>query len=456
MAQVQSLLSRREWMPAAQTNSNSNQLSPRVNLSSSCILLKDHAPSAAEPCLDTAIGQLDCHPRPLVLLSIVGSSHENVSVLSPPLKGMHGSESRVSSFKPPSLDEIKLPPSALPANQDRRHSILHDIFVPIRRIFHDQARPVGKQPIKSFLELPESESPNLSRASSIKEKYGCTRQVIGRGSGGTVRLVQKPQGKLFAVKEFRLKRDTETRREYLKRLTSEFCISSSLHHDNVIQTLDLVFEDDRVYEIMEYCPHQLYRIAERGVMSAEEVDCCFAQMVQAISYLQSMGIAHRDLKPENFVLDDHGILKLIDFGCSVVYRTAFEPKDKFLAISGLAGSEPYMPPEVFSEEAYDPRAVDLWSLGIVYFAIATQQLPWRIALVRDQHYRRFIECPAYPEKMMACLLTASLRPIILGLLTPDPSRRLTVAQVVAHPALQAISRCTPDHASPTHYHHLTY
>ncbi|KAJ9072907.1 serine/threonine protein kinase [Entomophthora muscae] len=206
---------------------------------------------------------------------------------------------------------------------------------------------------------------------------------------------------------------------------------------------------------MEYCPHQLYRIAERGIMTTSEIDCCFVQMVHALSYLQSMGIAHRDLKPENFVLDDQGIVKLIDFGCSIVYRTPFEPKDKFITISGMAGSEPYMAPEIFTHELYDPRAVDPWSLGVVYFAISTQQLPWRIALERDQHYRRFIECPSYPEKMMSCLPNSNVRPIILGLLTPDPNQRLTLDQVMNHPTFKAISYCSPEHTSPTHYHHLT-
>ncbi|KAJ9072908.1 serine/threonine protein kinase [Entomophthora muscae] len=222
MAQVQSLRSRPEWITTS-SNPSSGQPSPRVNYIRSCILLDDLTPSAGEPCLDIAIGQLDPRPENAspcdALHSILVSSHENVSASTPPLKGAAGSETYVSSAKPTSIEEENLPSPAISDNQDRRHSLLQDIVVPIRRIFHQgpPEKAAGKQPIKAILDLPEAESAQLSRNSSIIEKYGRIRHVIGKGSGGTVRLVQKPQGKLFAVKEFRLKRDTETRREYLKK-----------------------------------------------------------------------------------------------------------------------------------------------------------------------------------------------------------------------------------------------
>ncbi|MBE3042417.1 hypothetical protein IMZ48_07525, partial [Candidatus Bathyarchaeota archaeon] len=79
---------------------------------------------------------------------------------------------------------------------------------------------------------------------TLVEKYGKCHEVIGRGAFGIVRISHKKlEGgageKLFAVKEFR-RRPNETERRYNKRLTSEFCISSSLRHPNVIHTLDLL------------------------------------------------------------------------------------------------------------------------------------------------------------------------------------------------------------------------
>jgi len=59
--------------------------------------------------------------------------------------------------------------------------------------------------------------------------------------------------KYYAVKEFRKRAAKEDERWYAKRLTSEYCIASTLHHENVIETLDMIFESPHVYTIMEYC-----------------------------------------------------------------------------------------------------------------------------------------------------------------------------------------------------------
>lgn len=476
MAQL--LKGRLEW---SQPNScySSGTNSPKVHRSRNCIVLSEEIPTSpiAVPLLDVgcATGQLQRQPsvsRLSALHNLTSSSSRACSPASsrPNLE----LESEASSAQPPSVEGNKngflLPSPSLQPHNDKHHPLLYSMVDPTQRVFNgsDSSPPASpKTPTKPSLPpapmspkdlicTAETKPPRHVRTTSIKEKYGRIRQVIGRGSGGTVRLVQQSQGKLFAVKEFRVKRDTETKKEYLKKLTSEFCISSSLHHTNIVETLDLVFEDDHVFEIMEYCPHQLYRIAECGAMSVPEIDCCFVQMINAITYLQSMGIAHRDIKPENFVIDDLGTVKLIDFGCSVVYRTPFESKDKVLSITGLAGSEPYMAPEIFTRELYDPRRVDLWAIGIVYFAMSTQQLPWRVALPRDPHFKKYSEDPKYKDKMLQCLPSSSTRPLIRGLLTPDPVQRFTLEQLHAHPDFRSIDYCTPTKPACNHFHHLTY
>lgn len=457
---TQILKGRFEW---SKPNSfySSGAVSPKVHQSRNCIVLSEELPTSpiAEPFLDVgcAIGQLQRQPstsRTSILHNLTGTNSRASSPASS--KPNLELESIASSAQPSSIEGNKicfLLPGPMLQNDKHQH-ILYNMVDPIQPIFNGSNTKPSPITPNNLIHKAEVKTPRHVRTTSIKEKYGQIRQVIGRGSGGTVHLAQQAQGKLFAVKEFRVKRDTETKKEYLKKLTSEFCISSSLHHINIVETLDLVFEDDHVFEIMEYCPHQLYRIAECGSMSVHEINCCFVQIINAITYLQSMGIAHRDIKPENFVIDNRGIVKLIDFGCSIVYRTPFESKDKVLMITGMAGSEPYMAPEIFSREVYDPRRVDLWAIGIVYFAMSTQQLPWRVALSRDPHFQRYTEDPKYQNKMLQCL-PSSIRPLIQGLLTPDPVQRLTLEQLNAHPAFQSIIYCTPNKTACNHYHQLT-
>jgi protein-serine/threonine kinase len=114
------------------------------------------------------------------------------------------------------------------------------------------------------------------------------------------------------IQEFRKRRKTETEKEYVKKLTSEFCISSTLQHINVVETVDLVQDDQHNWcEVMEYCPGgDLYAVIKKGGMSEGEVECCFKMILLGVGYLHSQGVAHRDIKPENLFFDARGHLKV--------------------------------------------------------------------------------------------------------------------------------------------------
>lgn len=117
---------------------------------------------------------------------------------------------------------------------------------------------------------------------------------------------------IHRFQEFRKRRKNETEKEYVKKLTAEFCISSTLHHINVVETVDLVQDENQHWcEVMEFCPGgDLYAAIKRGGMSPSEVECCFKQILTGVAYLHSQGVAHRDIKPENLFFDTKGHLKV--------------------------------------------------------------------------------------------------------------------------------------------------
>ena len=159
----------------------------------------------------------------------------------------------------------------------------------------------------------------------LQTKYGKFGKVLGSGAGGSVRLMKRSNdSKTFAVKQFRDRHSYETEREYAKKVTAEFCIGSTLHHGNIIETLDIVHERGHWYEVMEYAPFDLFAIVMTGKMSREEISCSFLQIVSGATYLHGMGLAHRDLKLDNVVVNEHGIMKIIDFGSASVFRYPFE------------------------------------------------------------------------------------------------------------------------------------
>ena len=188
----------------------------------------------------------------------------------------------------------------------------------------------------------KSDSDRSTDSAGLLKKYGvCERVAIGRGATSVVRLAHKwdrSEEKLYAVKvcyqsdmicfpqpiyslqEFRKRRKNETEKEYVKKLTAEFCISSTLHHVNIVETVDLVQdEQQRWCEVMEYCPGgDLYAAIKKGGMSPSEVECCFKQILCGVAYLHGQGVAHRDIKPENLFFDARGHLKVCRIDHSIL------------------------------------------------------------------------------------------------------------------------------------------
>ena len=233
---------------------------------------------------------------------------------------------------------------------------------------------------------------------SLVEKYGKCHEIIGRGAFGVVRKAHKSDPKdsrleqLYAVKEFR-RRPQESEKKYSKRLNSEFCISSSLRHPNIIHTLDLLKDAKGDYcEVMEFVAGgDLYTLVlAAGKLEPAEADCYFKQLMRGVDYMHGMGVSHRDLKPENLLLTTRGALKITDFGNGECFRMAWETEAHMTA--GLCGSAPYIAPEEYTDREFDPRAVDIWACGVIYMAMRTGRHLWRVAKPEeDEFYDRYIE-----------------------------------------------------------------
>jgi len=298
---------------------------------------------------------------------------------------------------------------------------------------------------------------------SLSKKYGvCQKVAIGKGATSVVRLAHKwdrSEEKLYAIKEFRKRRKNETEKEYVKKLTAEFCISSALHHPNIVETVDLVQDESQHWcEVMEFCPGgDLYAAIKRGGMSPSEVECCFKQILYGVQYLHSQGVAHRDIKPENLFFDTKGHLKIGDYGASTVYRLPWETTVHMS--TGLCGSEPYIAPEQFLGKPYDARLVDIWACGIVYYCLHFQELPWRAAQpATDPLYAAYAQACANPlPAVSTCpqtinnLSPRACRSLIRRMLEPDPRMRATIEEVMKHSWIKEIDVCY-EAERPRHVH----
>lgn len=288
--------------------------------------------------------------------------------------------------------------------QEKLSVMLRDMLVGKKKEEHDGEQQLSL--MSTWVDQLKSEREKLASdkkggpnsTATLVEKYGKCQEIVGRGAFGIVRISHKQDPndskleQLYAVKEFR-RRPSESAKKYQKRLTSEFCISSSLRHPNVIHTLDLLQDAKGDYcEVMEYCAGgDLYTLVlAAGKLDVQEADCYFKQLMRGVEYMHEMGVAHRDLKPENLLLTTHGSLKITDFGNGECFRMAWETEAHMTA--GLCGSAPYIAPEEYYDAEFDPRAVDVWATGVIYMAMRTGRHLWRVAKRdEDEFYERYLD-----------------------------------------------------------------
>ena len=290
--------------------------------------------------------------------------------------------------------------------QEKLSDLLRDMLGGKKREEHGQDEHQQLSLMSTWVDQLRNEREKLASdkkggpnaTATLVQKYGKCHEIVGRGAFGIVRISHKPDPKdskneqLYAVKEFR-RRPQESPKKYQKRLTSEFCISSSLRHPNVIHTLDLLQDAKGDYcEVMEFCAGgDLYTLVlTAGKLEVQEADCYFKQLMCGVEYLHEMGVAHRDLKPENLLLTTHGSLKITDFGNGECFRMAWEKEAHMTA--GLCGSAPYIAPEEYTDKEFDPRAVDVWATGVIYMAMRTGRHLWRVAKRdEDEFFDRYVE-----------------------------------------------------------------
>lgn len=318
-----------------------------------------------------------------------------------------------------------------------------------------------------------TQSPNSS-SSSLKnmpfgedgfKKYGKLGRVLGSGAGGSVRLMKRTSdGTTFAIKEFRPRHANESQREYSKKVTAEFCIGSTLHHPNVIETLDIIQDGGRFYEVMEYCPYDFFAIVMSGKMQKEEVFCTFKQIINGVSYLHEMGLAHRDLKLDNCVVTSDGIVKIIDFGSATVFKYPFETD--IVKSRGVVGSDPYLAPEVLSLNTYDPQPTDIWSVAVIFCCMTLRRFPWKVPRSTDTSFNLFATKPTKEEEhsyhhppasppssdtpkptikgpwRLLRLLPHESRHIISRMLEIDPEKRATLKEIWENDWIKNAPFCT--------------
>jgi len=248
------------------------------------------------------------------------------------------------------------------------------------------------------------------------------KKELGSGTFGKVKLGEDPITKeLVAIKVI-----DKANIQNPKQKTSvdrEIRLMKLLRHPCIVGVNDVLESASHYYVIMEHASGgELFDyIIKKGSLKEKEARTFFQQIVSAVEYCHKNSVIHRDLKPENLLLDNKNNLKLIDFGFGNTFH-----KDRLL--DTYCGSPFYAAPEMIQGIRYTGPEVDVWSMGVILFALLSGRLPFDAKTMGDLYKKiakGLFRCPS--------IIPPEARKLIQRMLTVDRATRATLDEVRDHP-----------------------
>ncbi|KAI7890793.1 kinase-like domain-containing protein [Mucor mucedo] len=255
-------------------------------------------------------------------------------------------------------------------------------------------------------------------------------EILGKGNFGEVFLAEHvATQRKVAVKvvDTRLFKNDDQRRhaENEKEICKLF--QKRYKHPHIVDVTEVNVHDQSIYFVLEYVEGgELYQqIKSKGRIGEPQAKKWFKELVEAVAYIHKHSIVHRDLKPENVLVDKMGKIKLCDFGFGKVF-------DATKLLDTYCGSPFYAAPEMVTATPYRGPPVDMWSCGVILYAMLTGQLPFH--------------CDTMPELFKKISLAHYVEPntlsdealhLIKALLCRNPKRRITAENALKHPWLHS-------------------
>ncbi|KAG5894236.1 hypothetical protein JTB14_007863 [Gonioctena quinquepunctata] len=267
-------------------------------------------------------------------------------------------------------------------------------------------------------EATQSTEDDKEKKLSVLESHGYfLGKTIGTGSYATVRVAHSDRHKgsvaIKIVSKFSAPSD------YLKKfLPREIDVVKGLKHPNLIRFLQAIETTHRVYIVMEFAENGslLDIIRKDHLIDETRSRKWFRQLVEAVDYCHEKGVVHRDIKCENMLMELGWNVKLSDFGFA---RGELKSKNGQIILSETyCGSYAYASPEILRGIPYQPQYADVWSMGVVLFAMVFGRLPFD-----DGNYKELLKQVSnkvvFPKDSK---VSSSCRALINQILSPLKSR----------------------------------
>jgi len=247
------------------------------------------------------------------------------------------------------------------------------------------------------------------------------KKTIGKGTFSKVKLgVHKETKQKVAIKI--LEKSALVEKDDIERLIREMEMLNSLDNINVVKVFEINEDENNYFIIMEYCEGgELFNyIVKNQKLTEKETAYFFYQIINGVEYIHSKGIVHRDLKPENLLLNENKIIKIIDFGLS----NYFDGKN---LLHTPCGSPCYASPEMVGGNKYNGFYIDIWTIGIILFAMMCGYLPFEDKN-NDILFKQILKCKLdYPKH-----LSEMAKDIMKKILVTNPEERIKLDEIKKH------------------------
>jgi serine kinase len=281
--------------------------------------------------------------------------------------------------------------------------------------------PSGKGPPATPSSSPSGGSGTSASFKTILNSRGYVLgKTLGTGTYGKVKYAHSLRLKHpVAVKIVSRKVAKDV---HLKFLPRELDALRCLHHRNIIQLVDVLETQEHMYIIMELAEggDLLDYINKKRFLAEEDAKGLFHDLVDGLVECHRLRFVHRDLKCENMLLSRNFRLKISDFG----FARRFTETQK---LQTYCGSYAYAAPEIIIGEPYLGPTADIWSIGVILYAMVCGKLPFK-----DKDAKSLLSDVAsklhFPSR-----INDQCRDLIKGILRFNPQDRLTLEEIKTHP-----------------------
>ncbi|XP_034734655.1 serine/threonine-protein kinase BRSK2 isoform X5 [Etheostoma cragini] len=245
-------------------------------------------------------------------------------------------------------------------------------------------------------------------------------KTLGKGQTGLVKLgIHCVTCQKVAIKIVNREKLSES---VLMKVEREIAILKLIEHPHVLKLHDVYENKKYLYLVLEHVSGgELFDyLVKKGRLTPKEARKFFRQIMSALDFCHSHSICHRDLKPENLLLDEKNNIRIADFGMA-----SLQVGDSLLETS--CGSPHYACPEVIRGEKYDGRKADVWSCGVILFALLVGALPFD-----DDNLRNLLEKVKLGVFHMPHFIPPDCQNLLRGMIEVDATKRLTLEQIQKH------------------------